>query len=70
MDLSATIKALIAEREKIDRAIQMLEGLEGTKSSEGKSRRGRKSMSVEERQQVGERIRRYWASKRKDKAKG
>jgi len=67
MDLRATINALLEERDKLDRAIQMLEGLQSGEVLAFKSRRGRKSMGPEERKVVAERMKRYWASQRKNK---
>ncbi len=61
MDLKEILKQLYAERKRVDRIIQRLEALEESSGS----RRGRKSMSAEERRQVSERMRRYWAERRK-----
>ena len=72
MDLYKAIQELYAEKEKLERVIASLEELQRTAgelpalSKEGK-RRGRKSMSPEEREVVSERMRKYWASRRDDK---
>jgi hypothetical protein len=69
MDLYKAIQDLYAEKEKLERVIASLEGLQrssGVLSSLPKpaKRRGRKSMSVEERQEVSERMKKYWESRR------
>jgi hypothetical protein len=66
MNLMETLRELHAEKEKIVRAIEALETLcaerQGTLSAA--SKRGRKFMPVEERRQVSERMRGYWAKRR------
>ena len=69
MDLYKAIQDLYAEKEKLERVIASLEELQRTAGSlpvtpSGK-RRGRKSMSSKERQEVSERMKRYWAGRRK-----
>jgi hypothetical protein len=67
MDLQETIRQLQIQRRQIDVAIANLEDLQGTHDGGNfviPSRRGRKSMGPEERQQVSDRIRRYWATRR------
>ena len=76
MDLFKAIEQLHEEKRRIDAVIQHLEALlmgraVGDPSSPGK--RGRKSMSEEERVEVSDRMKAYWANKRKPggrKAKG
>jgi len=69
MDLYKAIQDLYAEKEKLERVIASLEELERTAGElpevpkTGK-RRGRKSMNAEERQEVSERMKRYWESRR------
>ena len=67
MDLEETIRQLQAQKRQIDIAIANLEELHG-KDGGGNvvmpDRRGRKSMGPEERQQVSDRIKRYWATRR------
>jgi hypothetical protein len=71
MDLYKAIQDLYAEKEKLERVIASLEELQRTAGSvaippiKPTKRRGRKSMSSEERQEVSERMRKYWASRRK-----
>ncbi len=65
MDLSRTIQELQKEKRRLDQAIVVLEQLldHGTASIPA-GRRGRKSMSAEERLQVSQRMQRYWAARR------
>lgn len=71
MDLYQAIRALHEEKKRLDRLIAVLEELEQsanhTQTRTSKKRRGRKSMSPEERRQVSERMKRYW-SQRKQQA--
>ena len=67
MDLYEAIRYLTGEKKRVERLIGILESmLSDTAGSmpAPRSRRGRKSMSAEERQQVSERMRKYWASRR------
>jgi hypothetical protein len=67
MDLHETIEKLYAEKESLLRAISALEALQGSASGTaeiGRSRRGRKSMNPDERQEVSLRMKKYWASRR------
>jgi hypothetical protein len=75
MDLQKTLQDLYAEREKLERAIASLEELQRTSTMPGAptgsgKRRGRKSMSPEEREEVSARMKNYWASRRKGKSDG
>lgn len=70
MDLYKAIQDLYAEKEKLERVIASLEELQRAagggippQPSSGK-RRGRKSMGAEERQEVSERMKKYWAKRR------
>jgi hypothetical protein len=69
MDLYKAIQDLYAEKEKLERVIASLEELQRTAGSipvlpKPAKRRGRKSMSPSERQEVSERMRKYWAGRR------
>jgi hypothetical protein len=69
MDLHKTIQDLYAEKEKLERVIASLEELQRAADANshvmGRSKtRGRKSMGSEERQEVSERMKKYWASRR------
>jgi len=71
MDLYKAIQDLYAEKEKLERVIASLEELQRTAQSatpsspKSTSRRGRKSMSNTERQEVSERMKKYWEGRRK-----
>ena len=69
MDLYKAIQDLYAEKEKLERVIASLEELQRTGGAvpvlpKPAKRRGRKSMNSEERLEVSERMRKYWASRR------
>jgi hypothetical protein len=68
MDLSDAIQKLYAEKESLVRAIYALEALQQDSKIGSavvrRSRRGRKSMNPEERQEVSLRMKKYWASRR------
>ena len=69
MDLYKAIQDLYAEKEKLERVIASLEELQRSSTglpslSRPVKRRGRKSMSPEERQEVSERMKKYWESRR------
>jgi len=73
MDLYKAIQDLYAEKEKLERVIASLEDLQRAAGGgippvqrNGK-RRGRKSMSADERQDVSARMKKYWANRRKTK---
>jgi hypothetical protein len=65
MDIEKLIRELEEEREQIDRAISVLEGI-STASAAPTARRGRKSMSDAERKAVSKRMRDYWAKRRRE----
>jgi hypothetical protein len=72
MDLYKAIQDLYAEKEKLERVIASLEELQRTAGSipavpTPARRRGRKSMNSSERQEVSERMRKYWAGRRQKK---
>jgi hypothetical protein len=72
MDLDKAIQDLYAEKEKLERVIASLEELQRTAGSlpvlpNPAKRRGRKSMNAAERQEVSERMSKYWASRRQPK---
>jgi hypothetical protein len=69
MDLYKAIQDLYAEKEKLERVIASLEDLQRSAESmpdlpRPAKRRGRKSMGAKERQEVSERMKRYWESRR------
>ena len=70
MDLYKAIRELYAEKEKLERVIASLEDLQRAAGGKGPlldgvRRRGRKSMNAKERVEVSERMKKYWASRRK-----
>ena len=78
MDLNKTIRELYAEKKRLEEAIATLEGLLKSNArvelvnageSGPKGRRGRRSMPLEERRSVSERMKRYWAQRRTNKAR-
>ena len=67
MDVRPIIRTLQLELERLETAIAQLEGLRNSTNESGnlqKSKRGRKSMDSEERQQVSERMKKYWAGRK------
>jgi hypothetical protein len=67
MDLRQALEQLYAEKKRIENVIASLEALLRNGEEPGPvqpSRRGRKSMSAEERRQVSERMKKYWADRR------
>jgi hypothetical protein len=77
VDVFKALRALYEERKKLDHVIESLEDLE-KQAQEGReivvvpqkppSRRGRKSMDDEARQEVSQRMKAYWARRRQEKA--
>ncbi|MDE0436762.1 MAG: hypothetical protein OXH92_22425 [Bryobacterales bacterium] len=77
--MSDALAILIAERDRLNRAIEILQGEStptpkrgpgrppGTKNKETK-KRVRKPMSAAKRQEVSERMKQYWAERRKTQA--
>jgi hypothetical protein len=66
MDLRTTIAELYAEKTRLEKVIASLEqlGEELLPVSINVPRRGRKFMSPQERHEVSERMRRYWAGRK------
>ena len=76
--MSDALEILIAERDRLNRAIEILQGEStptptprrgpgrppGTKNKETK-KRSRKPMSAAKRQEVSDRMKQYWAERRK-----
>ncbi|MBI4904664.1 MAG: hypothetical protein HY820_13570 [Acidobacteria bacterium] len=68
MDIFKAIEQLKEERQRIDAVIEHLEALLAGRTGQltpPRGRRGRKSMGEEERVVVSERMKAYWANKRK-----
>jgi hypothetical protein len=67
LDLHKVIQFLRLERQKVDDSIAELENLQNdvvNSGDENPKKRGRKSMGPKERQEVSDRLKRYWASRR------
>ena len=61
-----TIEELRREKQRLERVIASLEELKGPAAGTAapvRSRRGRKSMSPEERREVSARMKKYWAGR-------
>jgi hypothetical protein len=67
MDINGIIDELLEERKRLDRLIQILEA-QASGRSVPKGRRGRKSMDGPARKEVSERMKRYWAQRRAQRA--
>ena len=68
MDLDKTLHELYEEKKRIDRTIGRLETRLAMLSGTPRVRRGRKSMSAEERLEVSRRMSAYWAARRARRA--
>jgi hypothetical protein len=67
MDLYRIIRELVEERDRLQRIINSLEGMNSAVHPQAPStgkRRGRKSMDSAAREEVSERMKRYWARRR------
>lgn len=65
MDLNKAIRDLHEELEKLNQLIEALEEFKSTGTLPAPRRRGRKSMGEQERQVVSERMKKYWANRRR-----
>lgn len=65
MDYFGALNELYQERKRLDDVIRTLESLAGGERPAPVTHRGRKSMSGAERKLVSERMRQYWASRRR-----
>ena len=71
MDLHRAIRDLHEELEKLNEVISSLEQFQITGAIPPPPHRGRKSMAAQERRVVSERMKNYWAGRRKTmQAKG
>jgi hypothetical protein len=66
MDFSRTIELLRREKEKLERAIALLEELQSAvpENPREKPRMGRRFIGDDERREISERMRKYWADRR------
>jgi hypothetical protein len=69
MDYQGALEELYQERQRLDKVIRNLEALLDGRQPPPLSTRGRKSMDESERKLVSERMRNYWAARRKQKQK-
>lgn len=68
MDVLKALRELYLEKSRLDRLIAICESkIKEQDRRLSRSKRGRKSMSSEERKVVSERMRNYWAKRRTDK---
>jgi hypothetical protein len=65
MDYLGALEELYQERQRLDKVIRNLEALLHGQQPPPLSTRGRKNMAESERKLVSERMRNYWASRRK-----
>jgi hypothetical protein len=65
MDLNKAIRDLYRELQKLNQVIASMEHFESTGTLPPPRRRGRKSMGEEERELVSQRMKKYWANRRK-----
>jgi len=68
MDLRNILDELYMERERMRRTIAALEEFASSEPPQAHHGRGRKSMGAAERHEVSERMKKYWANRRKGKA--
>jgi hypothetical protein len=68
MNLRAILEELYLERDRMGRTIAALEELASPEPPQVHDRRGRKSMGAAERLEVSERMKKYWANRRKGRA--
>jgi hypothetical protein len=73
MDLYETIQDLYAEKERLEHVIASLEALLGVGKPDvpklSGAKRGRKSMSPTEREEVSARMKSYWDRRRRERGK-
>src|ERR1700743_3068532 len=73
MDLYRIIRELVEKRDRLQRIINSLEGMNSAAhpqtASSGK-RRGRKSMDSAAREEVSQRMKKYWARRRAEREAG
>ena len=69
MDILKALRELYLEKSRLDRLIAICESkIKEQDRRLSRSKRGRKSMSMDERKIVSERMRNYWASRREKKS--
>ncbi len=72
MNINKAIRELYEEKRRLDRVIASLEEMQRNAAVAGaplpEKRRGRKSMDLQARREVSERMKRYWEARRKQQA--
>lgn len=69
MNYDHIFRDLVAERDRLQRVIEKLEELAQAPLAASTKRRGRPSMGAKERLEVSERMKRYWANRRRASGK-
>ena len=73
MNVNKAIRELHDEKKRLDRVIASLEEMQqnaaALNQASPEKKRGRKSMDEQARQQVSERMKRYWAARRRNDRK-
>jgi len=70
MDINRIIRELMQERDRLQRIINSLEDIQPSgklQMNVARKRRGRKSMDHAAREEVSERMKRYWARRRAER---
>jgi len=65
MDVEKILRECYRQKELLERTIDLLEELLSSESPKPSKLPGRKNMGPEERREVSERMKKYWASRRK-----
>ena len=65
MTLDAILTELRAERDRLNRAIVALEGVNSASPTAKRRKRGRPKMSAEARKQISEAKKKWWADRKK-----
>ena len=70
MNINKAIRELYDEKKRLDQVIASLEEMQSNaaapQTAPPERKRGRKSMDVRARQEVSERMKQYWAARRKN----
>ncbi len=72
MNINRVIRDLYEEKKRLDQVIASLEEMQRNASAKQdqtpRKKRGRKSMDDQARQEVSERMKKYWAARRAERA--
>jgi hypothetical protein len=73
MNINKAIRDLYEEKKRLDRVIASLEEMQRNAAAQPatapEKKRGRKSMNAQARQEVSERMKRYWEARRRNQDK-